>query len=250
MLSHTSMGGGRYKVGAAAHAELMAAWGAELEAGRELPALVEQHRHIGPVVVDIDLKGGGAPVGPPSGGPAEEARVCLRVPAPMARLYTDADVAALVAALRLELGRLVDLGADGVDARCFVLEKPAPRPCRGGATFKDGLHLELPMVVTRPELQFALRTRMLPHVERILFEGAPPPSDPPPSECPTEGRPRPRPINSADDAYDEAVIERNGWLVYGAKKPDEPAPWTVTRVFGQVGEALWTAAPGSAARRF
>ena len=58
---------------------------------------------------------------------------------------------------------------------------------------------------------------MLPHVERIMF-------------MPSQQQ-SPRFSNTAADAYDESVIERNGWLMYGAKKPDEPAPWTVTRVY-------------------
>ena len=154
-LSHTSMSKGKYIVSSLKHAELMAAWGAAVDAGRKLPALVERHRHIGPVVIDIDLR---QPASAPN------------------RIYIDADVAALVAALRLELGRLVDLGGEGVDARCFVLEKPAPRPCKGGATFKDGLHLELPMVVTRAELQV-----------RGLAPLGPPPACPP-ARLPVEAR--------------------------------------------------------------
>ena len=192
-LSHTSMNGGRFLFSSQQYAQLMSAWGAALESGIEvlnLPSLVERHRHIGPVIIDIDLR---------------------QPDSSLDRLYNDADVVALVSALYDELGRLVDLTE--TDSRCFVLEKPGPRRCKGGG-FKDGLHIELPMVVTRAEVQVALRRAMLPHVGRILFN----PLDPE------------RFSNSAEDAYDEAVIEHAGWMLYGAKKPDEPDPWKVTRL--------------------
>ena len=126
-----------------------------------------------------------------------------------------------MAALYLELGRLAVIGETNCDL--FLLEKPAPRNAKGGSqatVFKDGLHLMVPRVVTRPEVQHALRAAMLPHVRRIFFG----PAEPSRFLC------------SAEEVYDEAVIESNGWLLYGAKKPDEPHPWTVTRVFGPEGE--------------
>ena len=187
--SHVSMAGGRFHVLGIDHGAFMDLWAAVLEAGDIPPPLVEMHRPVGPVVVDIDL----------------------RQPSP-ARGYSAEHVAALAVALRTKLGQLVDL-AHVADARCFVLEKPAPRACGGAAGgFKDGLHLQFPGVVTEPELQLELRRAMLPHVERFLASGRG-------YTC------------SAEDAYDEAVVERAGWLMYGARKPDEPAPWTVTRTF-------------------
>jgi hypothetical protein len=125
------------------------------------------------------------------------------------RLYTRGDVDALVSALFAELALLVDL-EQVQDTRCFVLEKPAPRLAKGGCSYKDGFHLQMPGVVTEPEpeLQLALRRAMLPHVERIFSNFK----------------------NNAEDIYDEAVIKRNGWLLYGAKKPDEDNAWTLSRV--------------------
>ena len=204
--THTSMGGaggpGSFYVPGVGHDALINAWGVTLDEGgtSELPALVERHRHIGPVLVDIDLR---------QEGPS--------------RLYSTADVDAFVATLFRELGALVDLG----DPLCFVLEKAAPRPAKGGTSpsggvFKDGFHLVVPSVVTRPELQVSLRSAMLPHVAELFASTTF--------------------LNAAEDIYDEAVIERNGWLMYGAKKPGEPYAWTVTRVLGKDAEKLWATA--------
>ena len=107
------------------------------------------------------------------------------------------------------------------DAAMYVLSKP-PRLHKGGV-YKDGLHLHIPGIVTRPEVQHLLRAAMLPHVAALFGD-----------KC----------TNSAEDIYDEAVIERNGWLLYGSKKPDEPTPWTVLRVLAPTGEPfVWNPDP-------
>jgi hypothetical protein len=97
---------------------------------------------------------------------------------------------------------------------CFVLEKPTPRPNKSNTSFKDGFHLVIPGIVTRPELQRALRDAVLPFVSEVFgdFFGSSSSRD-------------------AEDIYDESVIERNGWLLYGSKKQGEDHPWTLSRVF-------------------
>jgi hypothetical protein len=54
--THTSLRGGAYYVPAAKHDTLMDAYVERLQAGATDLALVERHRHIGPVLVDIDLR--------------------------------------------------------------------------------------------------------------------------------------------------------------------------------------------------
>ena len=193
--SHASMGlrpcRGKFYMNASQVERFMVEYGKSLDAGfvGEF-ALVEQHRHIGPVVVDIDL----------------------RQPDPE-RVYTNSDVAALVGHLLAELRRLVDADAP---MRCFLLEKPSPRVNKGGG-YKDGVHLVVPDAVTRPELQTALRRAMLPHMAQVFGSS--------------------RFTNAPNDIYDEAVISRNGWMLYGSKKPDEPAPWVASWVFAEGGGA-------------
>jgi len=211
--THTSMTGGKYYVPGVESDSFVDAYAACKQEGTCAPSIVEQHRHVGPVVVDIDLRQHGA-----------------------VRMYGRDTVGAFVSSLYAELGKLVELPEE--DAECYVLEKPAPRPGKNGAFFKDGLHLVLPGVVTRPELQFALRDAMLPHVAAAFgaFDY----------------------MNTPEDIYDAAVIRRNGWLMYGSKKPDEPAPWKLTRVLGPGDAVLWDASadgkaehasPGELARR-
>ncbi len=193
--SHASMGlrpcRGKFYMNVSQAERFMVEYGKSLDAGLVGEfALVEQHRHIGPVVIDIDLR---------QQGPE--------------RVYTDSDVEALVEHLLAELRRLVDAGAP---MRCFLLEKPSPRVNKGGG-YKDGMHLIVPDAVTRPELQTALRQAMLPHVADVFGTS--------------------RFTNAPKDIYDEAVISRNGWMLYGSKKPDEPAPWVASRVYAEGGGA-------------
>ena len=89
----------------------------------------------------------------------------------------------------------------------FILEKP-PRSVKG--VFKDGLHIVIPDIVCKPEYQYELRRLIMPQL-RDLFES-----------CGF--------LNSIEDIYDEAVIERNNWFMYGSKKPDEPVPWTLSYI--------------------
>jgi hypothetical protein len=88
----------------------------------------------------------------------------------------------------------------------YVTEKRSPSLFKG--MLKDGMHIVVPEVVTRPALQLLLRRDVLPAMAEVL-----------------------RPLaltNRVEDVVDEAVIERNNWMMYGSKKPNGE-PYAVTR---------------------
>jgi hypothetical protein len=90
----------------------------------------------------------------------------------------------------------------------YVTEKPGPRLDKG--FLKDGIHLTVPQIVIRPSIQLMLREDVLGPLSAILG-----------------------PLNLAnqiEDVVDEAVIERNNWMMYGSKKPGGE-PYAVTRRF-------------------
>lgn len=93
--------------------------------------------------------------------------------------------------------------------KCIVLEKKCPRLSKG--IYKDGIHIILPNVITSPKIQYKLR-------EKIL-------------ESYSDSCTPPGVVNTPDDIYDIAVIEKNNWFLYGSKKPDEEFGWRVTRSF-------------------
>lgn len=194
--THTSLAGGKYYIPGSAVDALYDAYAAALQAGEPL-ALAECHRHVGPVIIDLDLRAHAlayaatAPANDGGGVPQ--------------KLYEPRQVARFVNALFSALEDLALL-PDGTEA--YVLEKPARIK---GNDVKDGIHVVLPNVVSRPELQSLLRDDLLPKVATIF--------------CGAHGV-----RNAASDIYDASVICTAPWLLYGSKKPEETHAWTLTRV--------------------
>ena len=107
------------------------------------------------------------------------------------------------------LGIIIRDYVENPDYVLYLLEKPSPRqdPSKAGC-YKDGFHIQYPDIVTCPEIQYAIRQRFLDeHSDKLCIPGV---------------------LNNPHSIYDEAVIERNNWLMYGSKKPNEQFPWKAT----------------------
>lgn len=90
----------------------------------------------------------------------------------------------------------------------YIMEKPAPSP----GSEKDGIHIMAPNVVTRCAAQHLIRDEVLMDDDAIeLFRDM---------GC----------ANDANDVFDEAVITRNNWLMYGSSKTSGSPPYRVTRI--------------------
>ena len=193
--THTAFDGGSYYLAAFQHDGFYREYHAALARG-EAVGIVERPRHVGPVRIDLDMRAA-AP------GAGEE---------PRGQLYDAQQVADFVREVYAALERIVDLRAvaERAVADCFVLAKPA-RAAKDGRV-KDGLHVVLPHVVTRPEVQLYLRKALLPVTAEIFGE-----------------------LGDPEEVYDEAVIERNGWLMLGSRKMEggkwEAHAWTIARAF-------------------
>eukprot|EP00798_Chlamydomonas_sp_ICE-L_P000957 gene957-biopygen2286 len=185
--THTAMNGGKYYVAANAYDEFMSAYIEAINAGKFL-SIVEQHRYIGPAIVDIDLR-----------------------QSEPTRIYDDADVRLFVKAFFKKLAKYVVVPEN---TQCFVLEKEKPRESNIPDTWKDGVHLVVPDVVTHPCIQQTVRKDMLTNWKSFGDDY----------------------LNDPSDMYDEAVIERNGWLMYGSKKPEETSAWQVAYTVSKDGK--------------
>lgn len=188
-ITHTSLGEPRGAFSVPPHAvqHFLDLYRAALSEGAALH-ITERHATVGPVVVDIDLR---------QRGPR--------------RVYTAQTVTDVVRAMCCSLAGLVARRHMVV----YVLEKgDAPRasPSKPPAavTYKDGLHLVMPDVVTAPQVQHMARKRFIEDHGELLSS-------------------LPEIVNPLQDIVDEAVIERNGWFMYGSRKPGEPSSWAVTR---------------------
>lgn len=91
----------------------------------------------------------------------------------------------------------------------YILEKPQPR--KENDTYKDGLHIICPNIVVRPQLQQIIRNEFLKEWDTYTF-----------GKKWNETF-----LNSKEDIYDEAVLGRNGWFMYGSCKANEKHPWKV-----------------------
>lgn len=111
------------------------------------------------------------------------------------RLYTQETIDTLVTDLTHIISRYVSQPS----YTCYVLEKPAPRPHPKDTTlWKDGLHLHFPDVITHPAIQYAIRKDFLDEVHCMTFDPF---------------------TNDPQQIYDQDVIEKNGWFMYGSRKP-------------------------------
>lgn len=91
-----------------------------------------------------------------------------------------------------------------------VMEKEKPGLQKGMC--KDGVHVMFPNVCIENEMQLLFRKKVLRRLdENNIFHEV-------------------RAENKLADILDEAVIERNGWMVYGCQKPDG-LPYIITHIF-------------------
>lgn len=140
--------------------------------------LVEVHKPFGPVVVDLDFK-----YRPAEAGVAD-------------RRYTVEMVEELVRLYREVIAIYYELPARQLEA--VVMEKPQPSLQDGKC--KDGVHLMFPNLCLPNDVQKLLRKKVLRRLEdENIFQAV-------------------HAENSLADIVDEAVIESNGWMVYGCKK--------------------------------
>ena len=102
-----------------------------------------------------------------------------------------------------QLARYMDV----TGARFYVMEKLHGGVVKNRA--KVGVHIVCPDVVLAPETQLAVRAAVLPEVGELLARYT---------------------DNTAAECFDEAVIARNNWIMYGSSKQDAP-PYQVTRAF-------------------
>lgn len=182
--THTSLGEpkGSYYISGDIQENFNALYATALENGENL-YLTEKHRDISPVLIDLDFRQNTAD-----------------------RLYTDDMIVKFLNALKSQIIEYTDCQ----EMTFYVLEKGIEaRPSKSGG-YKDGLHIVVPDVVTKPDIQFIIRDNIIKNCMQKVFGSTF--------------------TNNYADIYDEAVIKKNNWFLYGSKKPDEEYAWAVTKV--------------------
>ena len=194
--THTSLGKplGSYYIPSSSHSAFLKVYKAAIERGEDV-FLTERHRHIGPVVVDLDFRF----------EPLAEEQSAFESTAESVVLKRrhSSVIEGIVDAYCKAIGDLVET-PESFDV--YVTEKRSPSVWK--KLVKDGLHIVAPSIVTRPALQLLLRKDVLSSLAEVFK---------PLNLC-----------NKVEDVVDEAVIDRNNWMMYGSKKPGGE-PYSVTR---------------------
>lgn len=126
----------------------------------------------------------------------------------MERRYDMSDVCNFIDCYNTILRKYVELSDKPITY--YILEKPQPK--KHGQGYKDGLHIVCPSVVVRPHIQQFVREEMLNGWDTYAF-----------------GKKWMENFsNDKKDIYDEAVLGRNGWFMYGSHKATEEHPWKVS----------------------
>ena len=125
------------------------------------------------------------------------------------RAYTQDAIKTFIQIVTKTVSRYLHVPCSGYDA--FVMEKS--KPTQKKDCVKDGVHIMFPYIVTEPAIQHYFRDDVL-HSTKHLF---------------------PEAINEIDDIVDVAVLDKNGWMMYGTSKP-EGSPYVLTGIWEYLNE--------------
>ena len=153
----------------------------EIVAGNKV-SMIEKHLKFSPIVVDFDFRY------------TKESKNEANL-----RIYTKEFVKECISVLYKIIGKYIDVETLSIDHNyCYITEKPAPTFDEKANVWKDGLHLMFPNIVTMPDIQYVIR-------EHLIIELSP--------SLVALGI-----TNNVEEVIDEAVIEKNGWMMYGSRK--------------------------------
>lgn len=103
--------------------------------------------------------------------------------------------------------KYVDIPTD-FTLESYILERPSPYTDKG--KIKDGLHIVYPDMVISTDIQHMIRDEVIRKSYQTLLE------------LPI--------VNSLEDVFDSAVIDKNNWTIFGCTKPNR-APYVLKYIF-------------------
>ncbi len=149
--------------------------------------LTEKHKDLSPILLDFDFR--------------------YEIVDKLERKYTENHLNKIV---QIYVNILNDY-FDTENLKIYIFEKDSPCVFKETEKIaKDGIHIMIPDIVTKPSVQYILRKKLVLELTDYLKDlGF---------------------TNSADNIIDEAVIEKNNWLMYGSKKPNN-VPYKLTKTY-------------------
>lgn len=168
----------------------------EFLAGKKL-SLIEKHRDVSPIVIDIDMKFA------PEFHKNEDGEDIInekgeKVPK-LERKYSDDLVKKIVEIYSDEISKTFQL-PNLAKVTALIFERKQPYFHKG--EIKDGIHIMYPYIVSEPNVQYLIREKVIKRAsEEDIFSGVP----------------LKKMIYS--EIFDRKVIHANGWFMYGSSKP-------------------------------
>ncbi len=176
--THTSLGDpvGSFYIPIEKEDEFYKLYSSSVKSGHNL-YLTEKHKNLSPILLDFDFR--------------------YHIVNKLERIYTNNHLLKIV---KIYVNILNDY-FDTENIKVYLFEKEKPILFKENENIaKDGVHIIIPDIVTKPAIQYILREKFINEVKDLFTEiGF---------------------LNSAENIIDEAVIERNNWLMYGSTKPN------------------------------
>tara|TARA_Y100000389_G_scaffold201336_1_gene243810 strand:+ start:5272 stop:7980 length:2709 start_codon:yes stop_codon:yes gene_type:complete len=120
------------------------------------------------------------------------------------RAYTEDSLVQFLEIVTRIISKYIDAPVSAYDA--FVCEKETATIKKEWK--KDGVHIMFPYIVTEPAVQHLIREEVMVEAKHIF----------------------PYAMNSIEDIIDKAVLDTNGWMMYGASK-QEGKPYILTGIW-------------------
>lgn len=140
--------------------------------------MTEKHKYIGPIVIDLDFR-----------FDINDTNI--------KRQITAQHIHDIVSVYTHAIREYIDM-ASVESFNMYVMQKPYIVIDKG--VVKDGLHIVVPDIITKPTVQYLIRKNVLKKISEIFAS--------------LDLK------NGIEDIIDEAVIERNNWQMYGSCKPN------------------------------
>lgn len=138
---------GAFYVPATRMDQLMGLYKTAIKSGEDV-YLTEKHRHISPILIDMDFRF----------SDAESIHE---------RRHNNSHLHSIVYVYGCALRRLLNISGDHIDF--YVMEKTQPTRTKTGIV-KDGIHIVVPGVVTRSSVQYILRREVLSQLSEVLSD--------------------------------------------------------------------------------
>jgi len=197
IITHTSIIGGSYNIPENKKSEFFRLYKKAIKSGAKLH-ITEQHISQSPIIIDIDIK--------------------YKVSKDITnkRLYNDEHINKIIESYNKYIIEFLNINNDE-QLNAYIMEKEKPTLIleeNDYETYKDGIHIIYPNLCTTPKLQYILRSSVLSQLSKTnIFSDI-------------------NLINTLDDIFDKAVIEKAGWLLYGSCKPNFN-PYVVSKVYNK-----------------